>query len=141
MNYSLTDIRAGFTWLAKQNGFTGWRITPALDSENSMLIGYALKFISEPEAGGKSMIGYAYDGGRDGGGQLRLSASTGPALWECSTDVNKSASQLHKILQDVLNGDYLIFGRHADGSRFVQRLSPKNKLSLEELIIHAKLEP
>lgn len=137
MNYSLTDIRAGFTWLAKQNGFTGWRITPALDSENGMLIGYALKFTDRAIG----IAGYAYDGGRDGDGRLRLTAPTGPALWECNANVDKSVSQLCKILQDVLNGDYLVLGRHADGSRFAQRLSPKNKLSLEELIIHAKLEP
>lgn len=116
-------------------------MTLVLDGESSMPIGYALKFIGELEAGGKSMIGYAYDDGRDDGGQLRLSAPTGPALWECNMDVNRSAAQLHKILSDVLNGDYVVFGKHADGARFVQRLSPKSGLSVEELIIRAKLEP
>lgn len=138
MNCSLADVNAGFTWLAKQKGFTDWRITPVLDSENSMPIGYALKFTDRAIG----VAGYAYDGGRylDGDRRLRPTAPTGPALWECSANIDKSVPQLSKILQDVLNGDYLIFGRRADGSRFVQRLNPKNRLSLEELIIRAKLE-
>lgn len=140
MKYSLADVKAGFSWLAKQKGFAGWRMSAALDDEDGAAIGHALKFIGETEADGKSVVGYAYDGGRDGDGRLRLSAPTGPALWECGADVDNSTTQLRKILQDVLRGDYIIFGRRPDGSRFVQMLSPKNGLSLEELIIRAKLE-